>query len=313
MTTFVPPKRPRKVKPPLESASRSQVRWIVGALGLAVVAASAWYIARLPRENVRPLQRAFDHQLPLGEVVERATARNVTISTPAGWNPVQLSEGVTSYAPPASEAVTVEPEVLPGSNGIDGTRHPYLAELRVADLRANRVAPGKYVWKTTWEGEGYDRELTGIGRLVSARERGDDIFVTVSYDTTIKDPKQPNLTITIQSTQNETGQLTNISAFRIDRETGATLERRDFGQLTPIYDVTVTRNGGFGGTEIKKLDRLGTTTFAYHIPEGNMQAVFPLKIQGDNTFFNDRLWEIYNLEQQGWVIREVPAPSGATS
>jgi hypothetical protein len=229
-------------------------------------------------------------------------------AVPGGWKTSQVAVGTVSYAMPADEVETVEPEQVAQSSiaALDGTRFPYVSEVRANDLLANPIAPGVYQWTDTWKGEGYTREYDSQGNLVSEREGGTDIDVTVVYDSNIKDPTKPNLMIMVQNNQNETGQLTNFSAFLNDPDTGKAIARQDFEQLPPVYDVILSKNGGFGGTETKKLERLGTVTFSSHVSPEQLKNQ-PIKLQGNNSLFAERQQEFYNLEAEGWVIKEVPA------
>jgi hypothetical protein len=192
-------------------------------------------------------------------------------------------------------------------NDIDGTRRPYVNEIRLADLMAHPVAPGKYLWRTVWQGEGYDRSWEMGDRLVSHRENGADIHVTITYDTTMPAP-HPNLRIVLENEQNVTTQVTNISAFYWS-ETGELLDRQDFGQLPPYYDITVTKNGGFGGIDHQVLEPLGVQTFAYRVSPEQLAQYFPLKLQGDNQFFRARQELLFELKTQGWEVKEIPPPS----
>jgi hypothetical protein len=233
------------------------------------------------------------------------------LAIPGGWKTNQVATGVISYGAPAAEVETIAPEetaaTLPDSIArLDGTRFPYVSEVSSTELLKNQVSPGVYQWKDTWQGEGYSRERNRYGNLVSEREGGVDIDVTVVYDSNIKDPTKPNLMIMVQNNQDETGQLTNLSAFLNDPDTGSAIARRDFEQLPPVYDVILTKNGGFGGVETKVLDRLGTVTFSYHVTPEQIKKQVPFKLQGNNHYFDERQQEFYDLQAQGWEIREVP-------
>ncbi|MCU0567856.1 MAG: hypothetical protein MUF49_14800 [Oculatellaceae cyanobacterium Prado106] len=203
-------------------------------------------------------------------------------------------------------SLTSQPILDPG---FDGTRHPYVSTVSYAQLMASEIAPDRYIWTDTWEGEGYDRERDQNGQLISQREGGADIHVGISFDATITDPNQPNLRIVLINDQAVTAQVTNLSAFLMDQLSGESIDRIDFAQLPPTYEVILSKNGGFRGTELKILEPLGTLVFEYHVTRPELKAMFPLKLQGINHFFDERLQEIANLEQQGWLILEVPPPS----
>lgn len=293
--------------------------WVVGlsALGaIAVVFGVAQVIYR-PQEAIYRPRVGISRFVPVAESLTKPQTQVANPTAPAGWQVRQTPSGATSFIPAATDRLTVEPGVSESAayttsgNGtrLDGTRRPYVDTVSFSDLTKVQVAPGRYEWTGTWEGEGYDRVLDRNERLVSPREGGNDIHLRISLDTTVTDPTKPNLFITVQSDQDLTNQLTNLSAFRVDSETGATLERKDFGQLPPYYDVTVTRSGGFGGTETKTLNPLGTTTFAYHVSPKDLASNFSLNLEGINQLYNQRLMEIYDLEAQGWIVKEVPAPN----
>jgi hypothetical protein len=255
-------------------------------------------------ETLQPalgIVNAIANNLALSQV------KPIEAAVPGGWRTNQVAVGAVAYAMPTDEVETVEPEISQGSIAtLDGTRFPYVSEVGVSDLMANPIAPGVYQWTDTWQGEGYSREYDSQGNLVSEREGGTDIDVTLVYDANVTDPTKPNLMIMVQNNQNETGQLTNFSAFLNDPETGKAIARQDFEQLPPVYDVVLSKNGGFGGTETKTLERLGTVTFSYHVTPEQLKAQ-PIKLQGNNSYFAERQQEFYNLEAEGWVIKEVPA------
>ncbi|MFM7425600.1 MAG: hypothetical protein ACKO7W_11505 [Elainella sp.] len=242
------------------------------------------------------------------------TATAATIAFPQGWRAIQPSPGLTAYLAPEANVPTVLPSLgfnsfrmgsSLGATAFDGTREPYVSDVGVSDLR--QVAPGRYQWSGVWEGEGYDRVFDQQARLVSPRERGADIQLNVSWDATITDPKQPNFVVTIESSQDQTAQLTNFSAFLSDTASGKTLNRIDFGQLPPLYRVTL-RHGGLA-SETKTLPPLGRISFAYHIRPDEIESYLPLQLAAENQFFEQRLKRFAELENQGWVIEEVPPPN----
>jgi hypothetical protein len=278
---------------------------LAAATGVAIV-------ANLPEqtaEDVETLQPAMGVVTAIANNLAISQVKPVEMAVPGGWRTNQVAAGAVAYAVPSDEVETVEPEVTAQNYiaALDGTRFPYVSEVSTPELLRNEIAPGVYQWTDTWEGEGYTREYNYQGHLVSEREGGTDIDVTVVYDSNIKDPTKPNLMIMVQNNQDETGQLTNLSAFLNDPETGKAIARKDFEQLPPVYDVILTKNGGFGGTETKVLDRLGTVTFSYHVAADEMKQGMPFKLQGNNTYFDERQQEFYDLESQGWLIKEVPA------
>jgi hypothetical protein len=289
-----------------------------------------------------PIKVSFSRIVPVASAIARISES--AIATPPGWTAATVANGVQAYSPPdeAAIALAMPPEQtangMDGSspdapngmatdlssavfnasdrlngtnvnstNDIDGTRRPYVNEIRLADLLEHSVAPGKYLWHTVWQGEGYDRSWEMGDRLVSHRENGADIHVTITYDTTMPAP-HPNLRIVLENEQNVTTQVTNISAFYWS-ETGELLDRQDFGQLPPYYDITVTKNGGFGGIDHQVLEPLGVQTFAYRVSPEQLAQFFPLKLQGDNQFFRARQELLFELKTQGWEVKEVPPPS----
>lgn len=240
------------------------------------------------------------------------------VTPPPGWRIVPIKAGVVAYHAPETEV----PFFLPGStvkqnwfaggfaaDRFDGTRYPYLLEVSRADLKP--VARGQFVWSGVWEGEGYDRVLNRQGRLVSSREAGADIHLSLTWDATVTDPTKSNLIITVQSEQNQTGQLTNFSAFLNDPNTKETLERKDLGQLPPFYQVTLDSRGRLITESTKTLQPLGTVTFGYHIPPAELNAHLPITLEAVNQLFDQRLKDIAELEAAGWVVEEVPAPGDA--
>lgn len=278
---------------------------LASATGLAIL----WNVPRSAEDPTETLQPALGAVSAIAKNFNQSQIAPLEAAVPGGWKTNQIAAGVVAYSVPAEEVETIADPVTASVSAaptLDGTRFPYVSEVRGSDLLANPIAPGVYQWTDTWEGEGYSRERDQQGRLVAEREGGVDVDVTVVYDSNIKDPTKPNLMIMVQNNQDTTGQLTNLSAFLNDPETGEAIARQDFEQLPPAYEVTAARNGGFGGTEIKNLDPLGTVTFAYRVSleELNQQ---PIKLQAANRYFDARLQEIASLEQQGWLVKEVPA------
>jgi hypothetical protein len=221
-----------------------------------------------------------------------------SIAPPPGWEAIEIAEGVVSYVPSPSAALVPE-----SSDFIDGTEHPYVTTVSWADLIKRSPAPGQYKWQGTWEGEGYNRVLDENGYLVSEREKGADIHLTILFNTKVNksDHNQPNLTIIVKSDQNLTAQLTNISAFKLDAKTGKVIDRKDFAQLPPMYNVTLSY--GYDQTETQVLNPLGKITFAHRVLEG--RSFFPIQLQADNQLFAERLEAIAQLKAQGWVVKEV--------
>ncbi|MBW4515105.1 MAG: hypothetical protein KME11_07760 [Timaviella obliquedivisa GSE-PSE-MK23-08B] len=278
---------------------------LAAATGLGIL----WNVPRTSQNEVETLQPALGAVSAIAKNFNQSQIKPLEAAVPGGWKTNQIAAGVVAYSVPAEEVETIADPVAPSASAgstLDGTRFPYVSEVRGSDLLANPIAPGIYQWTNTWEGEGYSREYDRQGQLVAEREGGVDINVTFTYNSNVKDPTKPNLTIKVQNNQDKTGQLTNLSAFLNDPETGAAIDRQDFAQLPPTYDVTATRNGGFGGTEIKTLDPLGTVTFAYRVSLDELNRQ-PIKLQGINRYFNERLQEIASLEAQGWIVKEVPA------
>jgi hypothetical protein len=279
---------------------------LASATGLAII----WNMPRASEEH-ETLQPALGAVTAIAKNFTQSQIAPLEAAVPGGWKTNQVAAGAVAYAMPGDEVETVTDPIIGGVGNpanFDGTRFPYVNEVRGSDLLKNEISPGVYQWTTTWEGEGYTREYDRQNRLVADRERGTDIDVTFVYDSNIKDPTKPNLMIMVQNNQDETGQLTNFSAFLNDPETGASIARKDFAQLPPVYDVIASRNGGYGGTEIKTLDPLGTVTFAYRVTLDELNRQ-PIKLQGDNKYFNDRLEEFASLKAQGWVVKEVPPRS----
>jgi hypothetical protein len=266
-----------------------------------------------PSKSVERLRKGSDRTLAFAGVVATPKIDRPAVIAPEGWRSVEVASGVTAYNAPSEDAVAIEP-VLPGdelfpTHGLDGTRHPYVSEVGYSEVMAEEIAPQKYIWNGTWQGEGYDRERDRQGQLVSQREGGADIHIGVSFDASVTNPNQPNLRIMLINDQAVTAQVTNLSAFLMDQLTGETIERRDFEQLPPAYEVTVTLNGGFKGAEVRMLEPSGTLAFEYHVSPQQLQAMFPIKIQGINRLFDERVQEIDDLAAQGWMVMEVPPPS----
>jgi hypothetical protein len=245
------------------------------------------------------------------------------MAPPLGWRTVPVSAGVMAYLAPGAEIPVALPDALAdsaasdrltnsadadhfaSSSSIDGTRRPYVTVVSPADLEA--VAPGRFVWQGVWQGEGYERVLDHQGQLVSPREGGADLHLNLVWDQTITDSTQPNLTITVQSNQDQSAQLTNLSAFRNDPDTNQTL-RKDLGQLPPIYRVTLDSSGWLIPQSTKTLQPLGIVTFSYHIPPAKLKQHLPITLKAVNQLFEQRLSEISELEAAGWEIKEVPPP-----
>lgn len=275
------------------------------ATGLAILS----NVPRSTQDEAETLQPALGAVSAIAKNFTQSQIKPLEAAVPGGWKTNRIAAGVVAYSVPAEEVETVADPVTAitsTSSTLDGTRFPYVSEVRGSDLLANSIAPGVYQWTDTWAGEGYSREYNRQGKLVAEREGGVDVDVIFTYDSNIKDPTKPNLIITVQNNQDRTGQLTNLSAFLNDPKTGAAIARKDFEQLPPIYDVTATRNSGFGGTQVKTLDPLGTVTFAYRVSLDELNRQ-PIKLQGSNIYFNERLQEIASLKEQGWVVKEVPS------
>ena len=261
------------------------------------------------------LAQAIPAQIIPAQIIPTKTLAN-KITAPSGWRAVQVSEGVTAYVAPqaiASSKFSSDTVGNTASNTVDeipdtldGTRSPYVTEIDLADILANPIAPQRYVWHGVWQGEGYSREHDAEGSLVSQQEGGNDINLTLSYNAAITNPQEPNLIITIESQQDKTAQLTNLSAFLLESQTGKTLERKDFAQLPPFYQVSLSHDGTEKET-VKSLQPLGTVTFAYHVSASELSQRFPIELQAVNQFANQRAQEIAALEAQGWIVKEVPA------
>ena len=265
-------------------------------------------------QPVQELEGALARTATIAEPLAQAKTKHDTIAPPAGWQAVTTASGATVYQAPATEAIATNAEAgnAAGSNdsdvfavdSLDGTRQPYLTELQPSDLLKHQVAPNQYAWHGMWQGEGYTRELDYEGWLVARQEGGNNIYLSTTYDASVTDLNKPNLFITVESSQDKTAQLTNLSAFKYD-STGKQIERRDFAQLPPFYNVSMTVGGK---AQTKQLRPLGTTTFAYHVAKSDLNNQFPLTMQAVNQLVNERNQQIAVLEAQGWIVKEVPAP-----
>ncbi|MBI4784942.1 MAG: hypothetical protein HY785_27085 [Oscillatoriophycideae cyanobacterium NC_groundwater_1537_Pr4_S-0.65um_50_18] len=272
------------------------------------------YAARKPHPRQLPsqtLSQKLALQKPASPKSEALAAIPKAIAAPKGWKAVQVSEGVTAYVAP--EAIeSIDSESNSGTRDgwatlLDGTRSPYVTAIDLADLLANPIAPQHYVWQGVWQGEGYSREHDAEGGLVAQQEGGNNIHLNLSYNAAITDPQQPNLMITIASQQDKTAQLTNMSAFLLDSQTGKTLARKDFAQLPPFYHVSLTQEG-VEGQVMKSLPPLGTVTFAFHVASAELPKRFPIQLEAVNQLAEERAQEIAALEAQGWIVKEVPPP-----
>jgi hypothetical protein len=280
--------------------------------GITIMAIASWYSVNLPQPQ--------SLNQPVKEIktqVKKFKKSSATVSVPEVWRTEHPAKGVTSYTLPAEYKTALGYDAMNDRDtqesgqdlGIDGTRHPYISDISKADLTQDSHNPSHYSWNGVWQGEGYNRILDHNDRLVSEREKSVDIYLSISLDTSITDATKPNLIITIKNNQDKTAQLTNISAFQIDSRTGKTLDRQDFPQLPPVYEVTASRNGGYAGTETKELEPLGTATFAYHVSGEQLKQNLPIRLTAVNRLFAERQQAIYNLQARGWVVKEVPAPT----
>jgi hypothetical protein len=276
--------------------------------GIIVTAIAAWYATHISQNPPYPkVEKTI--KAPLATPVKPA----VTVAVPESWRSNVLSEGAVSYTLPADHRAALEYDSVNDSLNaehhqdpwLDGTRYPYVSDVAIENLQQDPDNPYLYTWNGVWQGEGYNRVIDRNYELVAEREGGVDIELSVTWDKSITDVRKPNLIITVQNHQNETAQLTNISAFWIDYETGKTIDRIDFPQLPPVYEVTVSRNGGYAGTETKVLERLGTTTFAYHVAAGQH---LPIRLAAVNQRFAEQQQEIVDLREKGWVVKEVKEP-----
>jgi hypothetical protein len=260
-------------------------------------------------QPVQELEGALAQTATIAQPIAQVQAKQPAIAPPAGWKAVTLDTGATVYQAPtaitADASSTAADQDVFSVDSLDGTRQPYLTELQSNDLMKHKVAPNQYAWRGMWQGEGYTRELDYEGWLVARQEGGNNIYLSTTYDASVTDPNKPNLFITVESSQDKTAQLTNLSAFLYDTNTGKLVERRDFAQLPPFYNVSMTLNGK---TQTKQLRPLGTTTFAYHVDKSNLNNQFPLTMEAVNQLVNERNQQIAALEAQGWVVKEVPAP-----
>ncbi len=276
------------------------------------MAIASWYSVNLSQPQ--PLNETVKE---IKTQVKKVKKSSTTIAVPEGWKAESPAEGVVSYTLPAEYKTSLEYDAVNDGetqdsgqgSGLDGTRHPYISNISKADLTQDSHNPNHYYWNGIWQGEGYNRMLDRNDHLVAEREKSVDVYLSISLDTSITDATKPNLVITIKSNQDKTAQLTNISAFQIDSKTGKTLDRQDFPQLPPVYEVTASRNGGYAGTETKELEPLGTATFAYHISAEQVKQNLPIRLTAVNRLFAERQQEIYNLQAKGWVVKEVPAPT----
>lgn len=274
-------------------------------VGIVAMAIASWYSVNL--SQIQPLNETAKAVKAQIKEVKRST---VTVAVPKEWQTENLTEGVTAYTLPTEYKTELEYDAMNDVDtqelGLDGTRHPYVSDISKSDLAQDSHNPNHYSWKGVWQGEGYNRVLDQNHHLVAERENSVDIHLSISLDTGITDATKPNLIITVKSDQDKTAQLTNISAFQIDAKTGKTLDRQDFPQLPPVYEVTVSRNGGYAGTETKELQPLGTAIFAYHV---SAEQQLPIRLAAVNRLFAERQQEIYDLQAKGWIVKEVPAPS----
>jgi hypothetical protein len=285
-------------------------------LAVLIAASSAWLMIRPSEQSTRATAPTLETGLATVTTLSQTQVKRTqrVIATPTGWRAVQVKPGLVTYVAPTTKVPVVQ-----GSQGsigqtrsgdsFDGTRFPYISQISRADLKP--VAPGRFTWSGVWEGEGYGRTLDNHGELVSPREGGANIYLSLTWDETITDPSQPNLTITVRSNQDRAGQLINFSAFLNDPNTGKTLERKDLRQLPPIYRVTLDSSGWLIGESSKTLQPLGTATFAYHIPPAELNQHLPITLEAKNQLVEQRLAEIADLESAGWVVKEVPAPGAS--
>ncbi|NJR39093.1 MAG: hypothetical protein HC781_09960 [Leptolyngbyaceae cyanobacterium CSU_1_4] len=278
-------------------------------VGIALTAIACWYSVNL--SQFRPLDETVEM---MENPIPETQKSSVTIAVSEGWQTETLAEGVTAYTLPDQYKTDFEYDTMNDANttevGLDGTRHPYISDISQADLTQDSNNPYHYFWEGIWQGEGYNRVLDQNQQLVAERENSVDIHLRIALDTSITNVTKPNLMITVKSEQDKTAQLTNLSAFRIDSKTGKTLDRQDFAQLSPMYEVTASRNGGYAGTETQELEPLGTITFAYHVSAEQIKQNLPIRLSAVNRLFAERQQEIYDLQAKGWIVKEVPAPSG---
>lgn len=288
--------------------------------GLTMMAIASWYSINLFQpQPINEIEKLVETQ------VEEVKESSVMVSVPGDWKTESPVEGVTAYTLSAEEIAELGYDVMNGTNtedvnqdlerdleqnsGLDGTRHPYISSISKSDLTQDSRNPNHYSWNGVWQGEGYSRTLDRNNQLVAEREKSVDVYLNIFLDTSITDTTKSNLIITIKSNQDKTAQLTNMSAFLIDPRTGKTLDRQDFAQLPPVYEVTASRNGGYAGTETKELEPLGTVTFAYHVSAEQIKQNLPIRLAAVNRLFAERQQEIYDLQAKGWIVKEVPAPT----
>lgn len=284
--------------------------------GLAMMAIASWYSINLFQpQPINEVEKLSETQV---KAVKKSSA---TVAVPGDWQTESPVEGVTAYTLSAEEIAELGYDVMNGTptenptqglergSGLDGTRHPYISNIAKSDLTQDSHNPNHYSWNGVWQGEGYSRTLDRNDQLVAEREKSVDVYLNIFLDTSITDTTKSNLIITIKSNQDKTAQLTNLSAFLIDPRTGENLDRQDFAQLPPVYEVTASRNGGYAGTETKELEPLGTVTFAYHVSAEQIKQNLPIRLAAVNRLFAERQQEIYDLQAKGWVVKEVPAPT----
>lgn len=313
-TSHLPFDRFRKSWPKSQSQP-DRIRFLLLAFAAAMplVLLFPWLWHREIQSKLE-IETGWANALPLLENQVKQLERPAAIALPQGWQAIQPSPGLTAYLAPEAKVPTVPPSLSSnsfrtggslGTTAFDGTREPYVSDVGVSDLK--QIAPGRYQWSGVWQGEGYNRVFDQQARLVSPRERGADIQLNVSWDATITDPNQPNFVVTIESSQDQTAQLTNFSAFSTGTAGGEA--RIDFGQLPPLYSVTL-RHGGLA-SETKTLPPLGSISFAYHVRPDEINSYLPLQLTAENQLFEQRLKQFAELETQGWRIEEVPPPDFA--
>jgi hypothetical protein len=322
------PVNPLKKPWPKSQSQPDRFRFLLLAFVAAVplVLLFPWFWHRENKFN--SAQSGLANALPLLESRVDQLRTTTAIASPQGWQTIRPTAGLTAYLAPEAKvpivlpslnfsSLRLEENLSRGASGpvasafsstsdsaFDGTRKPYVTDVGVSDLK--QVAPGRYQWSGVWYGEGYDRVFDQQARLVSPRQGGANIQLNVSWDATITDPNQPNFVVTIESNQDQTTQLTNFSAFSRDVNSGKALDRIDFGQLPPLYRVSLT----YGGldSETKTLPPLGKVSFAYHVRPDQIATYLPLQLAAENQLFEQRLKQFAELETQGWVIEEVPPP-----
>jgi hypothetical protein len=275
---------------------RRPFRWLL--LAIALITFSLWQSAptvRILTQGLMNMNTNINTNMSADE--------SSNIAVPEDWQVETLSPGVTAYSLPDAAGFFNAAGQL-----IDGTRFPYVSEVTITDFVQDNPESQTYSWNGIWQGEGYNRKPGEYHEVVAEREAGADIHLSITLDRSIADGTTPNLLITIQSDQNLTAQLTNISAFWTDPATGKTTKRKDFAQLPPVYDVTVTRNYGYV-SDTKVLKQLGTIQFAYYVSSEEIEQGLPIRLYAVNQAFAARQQEMAELQAQGWVIKEVPAPN----